>query len=89
MGRDGGGEWASVDCDRPGCWSHVAVRPAQDMTRRDLLLIALDAAAGDGWLLAGRTWCPRHARWKRLRRLGTVGERHPWAEVDRRAGQAS
>jgi hypothetical protein len=86
VGSDASGLWASVGCDKRGCYRHVAARPAghRRVPAYDLICQVFDWAAEDGWELDGRAWCPEHAR--RRQRLGRVGEGYDWLRVRRRKG---
>lgn len=82
VGRDNAGDWAAVECDRRGCFGHVAVRPAEDMTGYDLVCVAFDLAAGSGWTLTGSAYCPKHPPRATRRRL-RLADGFPWVRVAR------
>jgi hypothetical protein len=87
---DAAGVFVVVECNGRGCYGHVAGRPGPDMTAYDLLCAVVDEAADAGWLMAGKTWCPRHATtWRRARTLGRVGEGFTWADVKRGADRGA
>lgn len=81
LGRDNGGGWAAVRCDVRGCWTAVITRPLRGPFLPVVALeTAFDLAEGDGWVLAGRAYCPRHAS-RAPERSRTVGEGYGWLDV--------
>lgn len=79
VGHDGQGVYAVVECDRPGCYGHVGVRPGwSGGTSYDLACEAFDYAESTGWRLVGLTYCPHHAL-ERATRRPRVGDGHSWA----------
>jgi hypothetical protein len=97
LDRDRWGEFVVIECDYRRCDHHESGRPGPGMTTYDLLCAVFDAAQDDGWRLAGRTYCPHHARsdlasrvhdWARVRRGSTGRSSPPQGTLRRdRAGQ--
>jgi hypothetical protein len=83
FGRDGGGPWVSVDCDKRGCYGHVTIRPCDPSVQGavETAMEAIDQALEGGWCLNGRAWCPRHAQWQQERLTGRLGGDFPWVAV--------
>jgi hypothetical protein len=80
VGSDNYGVYATVECDRRGCFGHVSIRPAEigSWHGYDLVCEAFDQAEAAGWRMVGRTYCPRHAI-ERLRRRVRLGDGFAWA----------
>lgn len=88
VGRDRGGDWASLECDAPGCDVHVSGRPAEPMTGYDLACCVVEMAVDLGWALRGGSYCPDHRIDRPGRRL-TVGDGFPWVRVAHGGSQAN
>lgn len=81
VGEDAQGVYAIIECDRPECRCHVALRPAEGQSAYDTICAAFDIAEDEGWVLVGSAYCPLHVGDKRARTLGKMGEGYRWADV--------
>jgi hypothetical protein len=79
VSQDGIGPWVSVECEAPGCYAHVTVRPVgSDYSRYEMACEAFDIAEREGWRLEGSTHCPRH-RYRRAAPGPRVADGYSWA----------
>lgn len=89
VGEDSVSVYGVVECDRPGCMAHVAIRPGWSGARLyDMACEAFDLAEQGGWALQGDTFCPSH-RPRTGRRRPRIGDLYSWAKTRRETVKGS
>ena len=89
VGDDNRGIYGVVECDRRGCYAHVAVRPGWDgATAYEMACEGFDLAEASGWELQGDTYCPAH-RPRTGRRRPRLGDLYAWARTRRETVKGS